>query len=140
MSVVLDALRILAALAHFRYPRAFSLPLRIFAALAHFRYPMRASSAAFRAAFRCHPRCLLRTAKMRKCAFSLPFWRIFAAFRYLPLVLSKRQRSKREGSERQRSSRFLCIGVSIVLSYSKFSEDWPLTQQILTILCIFYHY
>ena len=52
---------------------------------------------------------------MRKCAFSLPFWRIFAAFRYLPLVLSKRQRSKREGSERQRSSRFLCKGVSIVL-------------------------
>ena len=53
---------------------------------------------------------------MRKCAFSLPFWRIFAAFRYLPLVLSKRQRRKKEGSERQRRSRFLCKGVSIVLT------------------------
>ena len=57
---------------------------------------------------------------MRKCAFSLPFWRIFAAFRYLPLVLSKRQRRKKEGSERQRRSRFLCKGVSIVLLVHKY--------------------
>ena len=62
-------LRIFAAFAHFRYPCTFSLPharflcssthyLAHFRCLAHFRYPMRASSAAFRAAFRCHPRCL----------------------------------------------------------------------------------
>ena len=69
--------------------------------LAHFRYPMRASSAAFRAAF-----------KGQQVRI---FASLLAHFHYLPLVLSKRQRSKKEGSNRQWSSRFLCKGVSMVL-------------------------
>ena len=114
------SLRIFAANARCLY--SFSLPLRIFAVFAHFRClcafslpherflrcpPLSSAlpSTAFRAAFR--------------AAFHFPLDRIFAAFRYLSLVLSKRQRSKKEGRERQRSSRFLS---TVIRKHKKCSQ------------------